>query len=84
MLGFDESIFRKRLFAVYFQQKFPRIRFMCQSAVVRLMIIKRAVENHLPDAFDCFKSAFGREITAKTNAARIIQVRKRRGADFRF
>lgn len=84
MLGFDESIFRKRFFAVYFKQKLSRIRFMRQSAVLHLMIIKRAVKNHLPDAFDCVKTAFGREITAETNAARIIQIGKRRGADFRF
>lgn len=82
MLGFDKSVFRKRLFAVYFKQKFSRIRFMRQSAVVCLMIIKRAVKNHLPDTFDCFQPTFGREITAETNAARFIQIRKRRDANF--
>ncbi len=48
------------------------------------MITKRAIQNQPSDAFDSVKTAFGRNISAETDAARRIQIRKRGGADFGF
>jgi len=57
---------------------------MRQAAIFGLMVIKRTIENHPPNAFDFFKPTFGRNIAAKADASRIIQIRKRRVGDFRF